>query len=205
MPWKAVRTEATDSDQELLRLISRGNEDAFSVLYDRYQGPLYRFVWHMRGNAAIAEEIIQEVFLLVIRGPKNFDASKGSLASYLFGVARNLTRRSIEQSRSTMAFTDIPDEDESGENAIAFDPPDEQQDIFAEISQKQLIEYLQKAVLSLPEQYREIISLCDLEQMSYTDVAELLQCSPGTVASRLHRGRAMLKDKMRMTVRGSER
>jgi RNA polymerase sigma-70 factor, ECF subfamily len=48
----------------------------------------------------------------------------------------------------------------------------------------------------LPEQYREVIALCDLEEMSYSDAAALLECSPGTVASRLHRARAMLKTKL---------
>jgi RNA polymerase sigma-70 factor (ECF subfamily) len=202
LPWKAARTEATDSDLELLRLISRGNEEAFGILYDRYQGPLYRFTWHMSGNTATAEEITQEVFMLLIRGPKKFDPSKGSLGGYLFGVARNLTRRHMEQSRANVPF--VEDLDEEGGAGPAIDLA-EQQDIFAELSQRQLIEHLQKAVLSLPPQYREVVGLCDLEQLSYTDVADLLQCSPGTVASRLHRARAMLKAKMQALTRGSGR
>jgi RNA polymerase sigma-70 factor (ECF subfamily) len=55
---------------------------------------------------------------------------------------------------------------------------------------------LRKAVLALPEPYREVVVLCDLEEMTYADVAELLECSEGTVASRLHRARAMLKVKL---------
>ena len=58
------------------------------------------------------------------------------------------------------------------------------------------LEDLGKAVLALPEQYREVVALCDLEEMSYADAAALLECSPGTVASRLHRARAMLKTKL---------
>src|SRR5882724_2010348 len=200
LPWKAARTDATDSDNTLLRLISSGNEQAFSTIYDRYQGPLYRFAYHMSGNAATAEDITQEVFMLLVRGPKGFDSDKGSLAGYLFGIARNLTRRVMEQSRGNVSL--VEEFDEEGEGILANDPAD-QQDIFAELSQRQLIEYLQRAVLSLPEQYREVVGLCDLEQMSYTDAAELLQCSPGTVASRLHRARAMLRSKMQVLSQGS--
>jgi RNA polymerase sigma-70 factor, ECF subfamily len=202
--WKtAIRTEAQDDDNELLRLIARGNEEAFGVLYERYQGPLYRFAWHMSGNTATAEEITQEVFMLLIRGPKRYDPEKGSLAGYLFGIARNLTRRAIERSRSSVPLS--IESDEGSESVSAFDPKDEEHDILAEISQKQLVDFLRKSVLTLPEAYREVIGLCDLEQMSYTDAAVLLQCSPGTVASRLHRARAMLKSKMQTIDQGGLR
>ena len=69
-------------------------------------------------------------------------------------------------------------------------------DTLAELTQQELLDALRKAVLSLPAQYREVIVLCDLEQMTQAGAAELLQCSPGTVASRMHRARAMLREKM---------
>jgi RNA polymerase sigma-70 factor (ECF subfamily) len=68
-------------------------------------------------------------------------------------------------------------------------------DLLEELSQSDLLEHLKKAVLALPEPYREVVILCDLEEMSYPAAAELLQCSSGTVASRLHRARTMLKTK----------
>lgn len=186
--------DAPSADQELLRQLAKGNETAFLSLYERYQGPLYRFVLHMSGNSATAEEVTQEVFMLLMKRPKGYEPEKGSLAGYLFGIARNLARKSLARARATVSLDEQFDEE--GENDLTFDPADEQQDIFGALSQKQLIAYLQKAVLSLPAQYREVVSLCDLEQMSYTDAAELLQCSPGTVASRLYRARALLKSKM---------
>jgi RNA polymerase sigma-70 factor (ECF subfamily) len=191
--WSAAIHSETD-EPELLRQIARGNEEAFGILYERYQGPLYRFAWHMSGDAATAEEIAQEVFMLLIRSPRQFDPKKGSLAGYLFGIARNLTRKSLARTRLAVSLDEQLDEE--GESELTFDPADEQQDIFGALSQQQLLAHLQKAILSLPAQYREVIGLCDLEQMSYTDAAELLQCAPGTVASRLHRARALLKSKM---------
>ena len=79
---------------------------AFSALYERYQGPIYRFALHMSGNSAIAEEITQEVFMVVIANMKGYDATRGSLAGYLFGIARNLTRRSLEQNRFQSPMTE---------------------------------------------------------------------------------------------------
>jgi RNA polymerase sigma-70 factor (ECF subfamily) len=188
----APRRAMADSpreDQELLRQLAKGNETAFSALYERYQGPIYRFALHMSGNNATAEEVTQEVFMLLIGNPKGYQAEKGPVGGYLFGIARNLTRRMVQKSR-----LDLPIEEEwldSGESGFTSDL-----DVLSELSNSEQLESLRKAVLALPEPYREAVALCDLEEMSYADAAALLECSPGTVASRLHRARAMLKMKL---------
>jgi RNA polymerase sigma-70 factor, ECF subfamily len=183
--------ESSLTDQELLRQLNKGNETAFSALYERYQGPLYRFALHMSGNSATAEEVTQEVFMLLIGNPKGYEAEKGPVGGYLFGIARNLTRRVVQRSR-----LDLPIEEEWLETDSAFTSD---LDVLADLSTSELLEFLRKAVLALPEQYREVVALCDLEEMSYADAAALLECSPGTVASRLHRARAMLKTKLLKT------
>ena len=183
--------ESSLTDQELLRQLSKGNETAFSALYERYQGPLYRFALHMSGNSATAEEVTQEVFMLLIGNPKGYEAEKGPVGGYLFGIARNLTRRVVQRSR-----LDLPIEEEWLETDSAFTSD---LDVLADLSTSELLEFLRKAVVALPEQYREVVALCDLEEMSYADAAALLECSPGTVASRLHRARAMLKTKLMKT------
>jgi len=182
--------DAPSADQELLRQLAKGDEAAFLALYQRYKGPLYRFALHMSGNPATAEEVTQEVFMLLMKKPKGYEPAKGSLAGYLFGIARNLARRSMKRSR-----LDQPIDDESFDHendpALASDV-----DLLAELSNAELLESLRRAVLALPEQYREVVALCELEEMSYADAAAALECSPGTVASRLHRARAILKSKM---------
>ena len=182
--------EPLSDDREMLRQLKKGNEQVFSALYDRYQGPIYRFALHMSGNSGTAEEITQEVFMALITNPRGYDETKGTLAGYLFGIARNLTRRSLEQSRCLSPLADDATEAESNEPASDLD-------ILADLSQAELVECLRKAVLALPEQYREIVVLCDLEEMSYDHAAALLNCSPGTVASRLHRARATLKARLK--------
>ncbi len=179
---------ATD-DQELLRQLAKGNDAAFNATYERYQGPLYRFVLHMSGNGATAEEVTQEAFMVLIGNPRGYDPDKGSLAGYLFGIARNLTRRSLVQRRHDVPIADDP----GAEDALAFASD---LDLLEELSQSELLDRLRRAVLALPELYRETVVLCELEEMSYDNAAEILQCSPGTVASRLNRARAMLKTKL---------
>jgi RNA polymerase sigma-70 factor (ECF subfamily) len=142
-------------DQELLRQLAKGNETAFSALYKRYQGPIYRFALHMSGNNATAEEVTQEVFMLLIGNPKGYQAEKGPVGGYLFGIARNLTRRMVQKSR-----LDLPIEEEwldSGESGFTSDL-----DVLSELSNSEQLEYLRKAVLALPEPFREAVALCDL-------------------------------------------
>lgn len=181
-------------DQRLLRQLAQGDEGAFRVIYNHYQRLIHRFAWHMSGNHATAEEITQEVFMLLVRKPRKYDPAKGSLGGYLFGVARNLTRRSLEKSRSMIQISDEALDCETPVHGGHF--VSESEDLLATLTQQQLIEVLRKAILSLPSQYREVIVLCDLEQMTQAAAAELLQCSPGTIASRMHRARALLRLKL---------
>jgi RNA polymerase sigma-70 factor (ECF subfamily) len=184
--------ELSREDQELYRQIARGDEAAFRELYVRYQGPIYRFALHMSGNSATAEEVTQEAFMHLITSPKSYQPDKGTLAGYLFGTARNLTRRSMLRSQMNVPIAD--DADEGGSLAFASDL-----DILQDLTQAETVEGLRNAVLALPDLYREAVVLCDLEEMSYAAAAEALQCSEGTVASRLHRARAILKTKILKT------
>jgi RNA polymerase sigma-70 factor, ECF subfamily len=181
--------EPTRVDEDLYRQLAKGREEAFSTLYERYQGPIFRFAWHMSGNSATAEDVTQEVFMLLIRNPKNYDPAKGSVAGYLFGIARNLTRRRLDRSRLDEPLA------EEWTQASETGPASET-DLLADLTRVELLGCLQKAVLGLPDQYREVIVLCDLEEMSYPDAAGVLQCPPGTIASRLHRARLMLKARL---------
>ena len=184
----------TSDDEHLLRQLARGDERAFETVFDRYHRVIYRFAWQMSGDAAIAEEITQEVFMLLIRRPGKYDPRKGSLGGYLFGIARNLTRRTAEQRRWMVPLFDEKDFDERSLNFEQL--VNDSNELLAELTQQQLIDRLRKSILSLPTQYREVIILCDLEQKTQAEVAELLDCSPGTIASRMHRARAMLRTKM---------
>src|SRR5258705_3402318 len=176
-------------DQDLYRQLAQGSEEAFSALYERYQGPIFRFAWHMSGNSATAEDVTQEVFMLLVRNPGNYDRAKGSVAGYLFGIARNLTRRRLDRNRLDEPLAE--DWTEANGSILA-----SATDLLADLTRAELLACLQKALEVLPQQYREVIVLCDLEEMSYPQAAEVLECPPGTIASRLHRARLMLKTRL---------
>lgn len=180
--------DAQGDDQELLRRLAKGNPAAFQSCYERYQGPIFRFAWHMTGNQTTAEEVTQEVFLRLIHKPRKFDAAKGSLVGYLFGIARNVMRQQMATS-----YLDVPldDEELKDDPAFATEP-----DALSELDRQERLDLLHKSVLALPATYREPLILCDLEEMSYPEAGAILGCPEGTVASRLHRARTMLKSRL---------
>ncbi len=75
-----MQMDSIERDEVLLRRSARGDEDSFAALYQRHQAPLYRFALRMTGNAWAAEEIVQDVFMTLMRDPKKYDVDRGSLA-----------------------------------------------------------------------------------------------------------------------------
>jgi RNA polymerase sigma-70 factor (ECF subfamily) len=177
------------SDDDLLMRIQSGDEQAFLDLYRRRQGAIYRFALHMAGSSSAAEDITQEVFLVIIRDTAGYDSSRGSLSSYLFGIARKLVLRHLERRRLDVALGADSEEGPPPALAVPEDP-------LEELTRREGVEALRKAVLALPRRYREVVILCDLEEVDYADAAEALGCPIGTVRSRLHRARALLLEKL---------
>jgi RNA polymerase sigma-70 factor (ECF subfamily) len=178
-----------ESDDELLLRIQSGDEQAFVTLYRRRQAALYRFVLHMSGSAPVAEDVIQEVFLALIRHDCGFDPERGSLSGYLFGIARKLVLRHLERGRSDVALETEFDDFSVPELAVYPDP-------LADMTRRESIDSLRRAVHVLPRRYREVVVLCDLEELDYRDAAVVLGCPIGTVRSRLHRARGLLLEKL---------
>jgi RNA polymerase sigma-70 factor, ECF subfamily len=176
------------TDEQLLAQALTGDEEAFTALYRRRQGPIFRFAMHMSGSTHIAEEVTQEVFIFLLQRGADFDPQRGALGAYLFGVARNYVRRALERSYSDNVLTTSVD----GE-AIALMTED---DPGEGIARHQTSTAVWKAVLSLPEHYREVVVLCDLQEMSYQQAADAIGCAIGTIRSRLHRAHDMLSRKL---------
>src|SRR5215510_10390877 len=93
-----------ESDDELLLRVRSGDEQAFLGLYRRRQAALYRFALHMSGSVPVAEDVTQEVFLALLREDCGFDAARGTLSSYLYGIARKLILRHLERGRADIAL-----------------------------------------------------------------------------------------------------
>jgi RNA polymerase sigma-70 factor (ECF subfamily) len=179
------------SDNDLLRLMLAGDEEALAQLYRRRQGGVYRFALQMSGSKPIAEDVTQEVFLFLMREGQVFDPARGSVGAFLLGVARNYVLRRLRVEHLLSPLADDQDEDQSMFQTTADLCPLE------DLTRAETIENVRKAVLSLPPKYREVVVLCELQDVSYVETAEILGCAIGTVRSRLHRARALLLSKLR--------
>jgi RNA polymerase sigma-70 factor (ECF subfamily) len=180
--------EPPETDDELLLRLRNGDEQAFTALYRRRQAGVYRFALHMSGSEAAAEDVTQEVFLVLMRSECGYDPGRGTVQSYLYGIARKMVLKILERGRSDVAI-DNSDDWTWPEFASGDDP-------LRDLTRKEGIESVRRVVLTLPRRYREVVVLCDLQEMDYADAALVLACPVGTVRSRLHRARALLLEKL---------
>jgi len=205
-------TQTTNpTDDRLLRRMRAGDEDAFAHLYREKHPAIYRFALHMSGSATVAEDVTQEVFMALIRQPDHFDPHRGTLNGFLFGIARNHLRKRWEADRRLVPFAGNADHldnlllaapaanarnvnGNSNGNGHASGMPALAEDEFASA---EAVSRVRQAISTLPENYREAVILCELEEMTYDEAALALGCPVGTVRSRLHRGRALLLEKLR--------
>lgn len=194
-------------DIELMRRLCKGDEDAFLEFYRRHQGGLYRYVAHMAGRPEAAADIVQETFLTLIRHAGKFDEEKGAPAAFLYGIARNHVRKLQEKEGRYVRLADEAGNSHSGEwsgefghtngNGHSSANSGKAETILDGLERAEIVGLLRDAVLTLPDHYREPVTLCDLEGRSYSEAAILLGCPVGTVRSRLNRARSILLEKLR--------
>ncbi|HKW25355.1 MAG TPA: sigma-70 family RNA polymerase sigma factor [Terriglobales bacterium] len=182
------------NDGDLLRRMLAGDEHAFTALYRTHQAAIYRFARQMTGEAALAEEVTQEVFLTLMREGRSFNARRGLLRAWLYGIARNCIRRCLERERLYVGL----DSEEREENTADLLPdPCVPDDGLAGLGSRETVEQVRRAVLALPAVYREAVILCELHELGYAEAAQVLGCPVGTVRSRLHRARELLAPRLK--------
>jgi RNA polymerase sigma-70 factor, ECF subfamily len=195
-----LKIPVTLSDNELLHLMMDGDSQAFSEIYRRHHLSIYRFARLMSDSKTIAEDVTQEVFMVLIREVNRFDPERGTLPAFLYGIARNYVKRFQKRDRFHISLADESEnhEDTAGIQLIAPDNP------FGEFTRNETIKLVRKAVLNLPSRYREVVVLCDFQELSYAEAADILGCPIGTINSRLHRAHSLLLKKLKAVMVKSE-
>lgn len=186
---------AEPDDAELMRRTAGGDRDAFAMVYRRHQGTIFRFARLMTGSDAAAEDIVQEVFLVIMREPARYDVRQARLSTYLYGIARRQTRRRLIRDRRFVTL----------EAGVADRTACPAADAGAALERRDDLQSMRRAILALPSRYREVIVLCDLQDVSYNDAAHTLGCPVGTIRSRLSRARQMLTERLNRARDGAGR
>lgn len=185
MEWsKPILREARQDRQEFDELVRRCHRQAYNIAY------------RMAGNHADAEDLTQEAFL---RAYRFFDRYNRQMPfeNWLYRIISNvfideLRKRPKIKSQSL----DQPLAQGNGDSEIRFEVPDFTSDPESMMLQAELDEPLQRALNALPPDFRQTVILADVEGMSYEEIAETMGCSLGTVRSRLHRGRKMMRNRL---------
>lgn len=189
------RVDGELSDAELHRAALAGSGEAMAALYRRHGGLVYRFTLRMSLDAALAEEITQEVFLALLSRMDRFDAERGALSTWLCGIARRQLWKHLERNGTSQETG----EDDAAELECAEDGPAEL------LLRSEAVAAVRAGLDELPAALREVVILCALEEMSYEQAAQVLGLPVGTVRSRLHRGKARLAGLLRGEMASTER
>lgn len=187
----AAATEGVDVDG-LVRAAQAGDRGAFTKLVNVFAGPMYNLAYRMAGNADDAADLTQEIFLKLYRSIGQF-RYRSKFSTWLCSLAANSCRDGMRKlgrrrDRERLCLDDGPDEGATYEPVDPGDRPDR----VIERREKQAT--IERAIGKLPEAFRSVIILRDLQGMTYDEIAEALACSIGTVKSRLARARMRVRD-----------
>ena len=173
-------------EDELIGRCRDGDLDSFNQLVEKYQTQIYNFIFRILGNTQDAEDVTQEAFLLSWKAIRSFKG--GNFRAWLFRIASNVCTDLLRSKKSRRAdsldsmypeYNPLPSSEESPEDHTL---------------REELSLLISKHLLSLSPDQRIVVTLADLQGLSYDEIAQITSSSLGTVKSRLNRGRANLRD-----------
>jgi RNA polymerase sigma-70 factor, ECF subfamily len=189
--WASALSWGGD-EAELVTELQAGSETAFDWLVTHYHGPVYNLILSMLGDGSDAADGTQEVFLKAFRGIRSFRQGS-SLKTWLYRIAiREALNHKRWFKRHLQKNVSIDTEPEVGHSSIEIE--DLAATPFEQFAAHEIQAAVQDALQHVPEVFRSAVILRDLEGLSYEEIAEVLDCSVGTVKSRILRGRRALKE-----------
>ena len=182
------------SDEDLMTHFQQGVVEAFDILVDRYSARLFQFVNKFVKDAHRAEDLVQDSFIRVYRNRHSYKPI-AKFSTWLYTIAGNLARseyRKGKRRKTTPLYFTGPGQEEF-ELPISADVVEPNRAAESQIHAEQIL----KALMEIPDPFREVVTLRDVQQLSYEEIAEITGLPLGTVKSRIHRGRSQLQEKLR--------
>lgn len=185
------------SDEALMEKYREGDARAFEVLYKRYNSPLFNFILRHVANRASAEELLQEAFLRVIRGQKGF-RGQSRFITWLYTIARNLCIDHLRRMkhRKAASLDQTLNKDDRQSQTLLDRIPNGSAGSDRKAMGKELRLKLEQAVSELPDEQREVFLLREVSQLSFKDIAEIVDCPENTVKSRMRYALERLRGKL---------
>jgi len=197
MRLKREQRNKQDEDLDLINGIQSGQKDLFYELVKRYEGKIYNFGLKLCRDIGDAEDLVQDTFLNVFRYLKDF-RHETKFKNWLYKIASNVCLRKRRKSKfapDRELYLDdfLPGEDEQGPSEL----PDWAALPLEKLLNEELSENLKKSIVSLPEKYRMVFVLRDVEGFNTDETAQILNVSPANIKVRLHRARLFLREKIK--------
>lgn len=198
IPLETDKRVSGVGDDELARQVREGDSSAFDDLVLRYQTRIFNLTYRILNDHEEASDLTQEIFVKVHGAIGKF-RGESSFSTWIHVVATNMCRNRLRKVRRIRSFEtvslDEQVETESGPMAPQLaDPGQEPREL---IERQEVREFVQRALAQLPEDFRMVMVMRDVQSMSYEEIAAAMDCSKGTVKSRLFRARDMVKEKLR--------
>lgn len=181
------------SDWELILEFQKGSPESFEMLYRRHVQPIFRYVFHMVRRRESAEDLTQEIFLQLYRKAHLYKPT-GKFSSWLYKIAKNSTLKFIKKNRDLHEAhsLDLPVGESGSFREISVEDQNEKSGPFKTAVSREECEIVRKALIHLEPSDREILILCDINEVPHKDVAEMVGVSVGNLNVRLHRARLKL-------------
>ncbi len=184
---------ASSDEAALVAELKAGSEEAFTYLLSVYQNPVFNLIYHMIGDQTEAADVLQNVFLKILRGIHQFNG-KSSLKTWIYRIAVHEASNHRRSWGRRLFHEPFSVDDESlrpSARAVAG-----RETPYRAYEQAERQAEVQRAVASLTQPYRAVVVLREIEDLSYEEIAQVLGIAEGTVKSRLRRAREILKRKL---------
>jgi len=188
--------EETQSDHALIEATKRGETDAYEEIVRRYKNAIVNYLYRFLNDYEEAVDLAQETFVRVYFAIDRYHTGY-AFSTYIYRIATNLAISELRKRkrRRMLSLTGLFQGE--GDEAVEFQPRDERQLPDAELVDDERSKTIARAIAALPEKYRVAVVLRDVDGRTYEEIAEIMRLGLGTTKSRINRGRALLKEKLR--------
>jgi RNA polymerase sigma-70 factor, ECF subfamily len=190
---------ALDLDAQLMLRVRDGDDESFRVLLEKHRSPVIRFVYRMVQDQAVSEDLAQEVFLRIYRSRGTYEPT-ARFTTWLFRIATHLALNWLRDGRKERGQQRL-DDDKDGEMP-AFQVADRRPSVEQRMVYQTRLQEVKDAIALLPEKQRAAVLMHKYEEMEYTQIAQVLECSESAVKSLLFRAYETLRGRLAHMARG---
>ena len=179
-------------DIAVIDKVLKGDNEAFSGIIEKYQNMIFRYVYSKFHNYDEALDITQEIFIMAIEALKTF-RRESKFSTWLYSIMVNYCKNYQKKSRR---YNTVPINMSRGEDEFDLQLPDERQNPENDVVNSDSLRIVKEEIEKLPDDYREILLMRDVEGLSYNEISDILDIKLSNVKVRIHRGREFLKNRL---------